>query len=485
MKRLFFIFLIVFTSLMSAQSQNWESLNSSTDYILFDISFPPGQNQVGYAAGMQYTWDAEGVIVKTTDGGDTWQQIVGGENTPGFEAICFTSEEVGYIGGWDGYFAKTIDGGNTWTNMDAGSNNWFFMDIEFYDEYQGIALANLNSGSSGIYRTSNAGQNWTLSTELQNSIQDISYANSSSIFAVGSDESIYQSNNGGYTWELNYSGLADRYFLGVDFNGHFGVVGGEDGKIFYTTNNGANWSTYATGYLNFQGIYVFETDSAYIGGTDEDIYKSLDDGNNWEMEENGTGSSHIYKITFLDDGTGFLCGSQGMIKRKQSFVEMQADFSGDTEACNWQQVHFQDETFGFVETWEWTFEGPASYYSSEQNPSITLSTPGVYDVTLKVSGYGQQDSITKEAYYESHLCPGLSENTNHLITVFPNPASNTLYLKGIAKEVQIRIFDLIGKEVFSCKSNSQLDISHLPEGSYLIEISSGELSLQQKLIINR
>jgi len=344
---------VLFSTSVSAQS--WETLNSGTDYILFDMCIPPGQSDVIYAAGMQYTWDAEGVIIKSTDGGDSWQQIVSGSNTPGFEAICFTSTEVGYVGGWDGYFAKTVDGGETWNEMNAGLDNYFFMDIDFFDADNGAALSNLNSGGSGIYTTTDAGENWTLSQGFEFSVQDVCYADETTLYAVGSNEGISKSEDGGLNWNQIYSGTNDRFFMGVDFNNQFGVIGGEDGKILSTTNGGQNWDNYSTGYHNFQGVHVFNADSAYIGGTDEDVYKSSDSGANWESEDNGSGQSHIYKVKFALDGTGFLCGSQGMMKRKEAPEMISADFEADnTLICNWDQVHFTDLSMGTIDSWEWS-----------------------------------------------------------------------------------------------------------------------------------
>ena len=46
------------------------------------------------------------------------------------------------------------------------------------------------------------------------------------------------------------------------------------------------------------------------------VYKTTDGGNSWVVEDNAPGQSHIYKIKFTDDHIGFLCGSQGMLKRK-------------------------------------------------------------------------------------------------------------------------------------------------------------------------
>lgn len=130
-------------------------MTTGTGYILFDISFPPGQNDVGYAAGMQYTYNANGVVIKTSDGGDTWTTLLGGSGNTldGIEAIAFTSADTGFIAGWNNYFAKTADGGTTWTTMTVGSGNWYFSDLDFRDSNNGIAMANLSAGGSAIYVT--------------------------------------------------------------------------------------------------------------------------------------------------------------------------------------------------------------------------------------------------------------------------------------------------------------------------------------------
>lgn len=388
MNKKFYIFgllLVMVTGI--ANSQTWEQLTTGTTYILFDISFPSGQNDVGYAAGMKYTYNAEGVAIKTTDGGDTWSEIVGGAGTDGIEAICFTSVDVGFMAGWNDYFAKTTDGGDTWTDITVGIDNWYFFDMEFWDANNGIAASFTNTSGVAIYVTADGGNTWTLSSGVNHNVQDITYADANTLYAVGGDEKISKSIDGGYTWSEIYSGNYQYFFMGVGFDGNFGVVGGEDGKIMSTIDGGSTWSTYATGYHNFAAVHVFNADSAYIGGTDEDIYKTTDSGNTWQVEDNGSGSSHIYKIKYTDNNTGFLCGSQGMIKRKITPMSpLVANFESDiNELCEGGSVNFTDLSTGTPTSWDWTFEGGTPETSSDQNPTVTYNTGGVYDVQLIVS----------------------------------------------------------------------------------------------------
>lgn len=470
----------------SLSAQNWQALETGTDYILFDMSIPPNQSEVIYAAGMQYTWDAEGVIIKSEDGGESWNQIYGGTTATGLEAICFTSVDTGYIAGWDGYFAKTTDGGQIWTTMNTGMGNWFFMDIEFLDANNGIALANLDSGGSGIYVTDDAGENWVFTSGLQFSVQDVCYADESILYAVGSNEGIAKSVDGGLNWTQIYSGTNDRFFMGVGFDKQFGVIGGEDGKIMSTTNAGQNWSSYATGYHNFQGVHVFNADSAYIGGTDEDVYKTQDSGSNWEVEDNGAGSSHIYKVKFADDGTGFLCGSQGMMKRKEAPEIISANFEADnTLICTWEQVHFTDLSIGSIDSWEWYFEGGYPANSAEQNPSVKFTTPGTYDVSLTIMSNGQQYEILKEDYITSDYCPGYLELAKNQISISPNPAKNQIHFNGLNGElVNIKIYDLAGKLILEKNRVANvLDVSDIGGGLYLLSIEINGAFQQIEFVI--
>ena len=62
-----------------------------------------------------------------------------------------------------------------------------------------------------------------------------------------------------------------------------------------------------------------------------------------------------------------------------------ADFSADpTTVCAGGTVDFLDMSAGQT-SWEWEFEGGNPASSTEQNPTVTYNTPGVYDVELTVS----------------------------------------------------------------------------------------------------
>ena len=129
-------------------------------------------------------------------------------------------------------------------------------DIEFWDSNNGVAAASTNSSGFVLYVTADGGDSWTMATGINQNIQDVAYASANTLYAVGGDEKISKSTDGGNTWSEIYSGIFTYYFFGVDFVGEFGVVGGEDGKRMSTTDGGVTWSTSSTGYENLYGVNV-------------------------------------------------------------------------------------------------------------------------------------------------------------------------------------------------------------------------------------
>ena len=68
-------------------------------------------------------------------------------------------------------------------------------------------------------------------------------------------------------------------------------------------------------------------------------------------------------------------------------------------------VDFQDMSLGIPNSWNWTFEGGTPSTSSSQNPSVTYSTEGTFDVTLEVINEFGTVTIVKEDYISVSATP--------------------------------------------------------------------------------
>lgn len=76
-----------------------------------------------------------------------------------------------------------------------------------------------------------------------------------------------------------------------------------------------------------------------------------------------------------------------------------ADFDADIKViCPGQSVDFTDYSFHNPSGWTWTFPGGSPSTSTDENPTVTYTTPGVYEVTLEATDGASTDTQTKTAY---------------------------------------------------------------------------------------
>ncbi|MBK7213333.1 MAG: PKD domain-containing protein [Bacteroidales bacterium] len=375
-------------------AQPWEKINTGYNYILMGIEFPGNQSMIGYAGGESLTYMGDGTVIKTTDGGTTWTQLWMGVDQ-GIEGISFPDLNTGYVGGWSGYFAKTTNGGVTWTPQNPGTDIYYYTDVVFKDAQNGVVFAQTNSGA-GVYITSNGGTTWNTSTGVSGIPYGACYVSGSTYYLVTNGGDIQRSVNDGQTWSTVYSG--GGLLLGIDFyNESIGIAAGEDGRILKTYDGGATWQQQITAFGQpLWHDFAWKTQNeVYSVGTPEFIYKSTDGGASWTDDfPASTYDPALYEVLFTSDGIGYICGSQGWFYRKAPGVT--AAFSAsNTLICQNSTVQFTDLTTGSPTSWSWTFEGGTPSTSTLQNPVVTYSTPGVYDVTL-VATLGPSSSTSTQ-----------------------------------------------------------------------------------------
>jgi len=86
---------------------------------------------------------------------------------------------------------------------------------------------------------------------------------------------------------------------------------------------------------------------------------------------------------------------------------------------------------------------------------------------------GIGDSTTIHIYYDSYV--GIDEPNRLPVKIYPNPATEFLYLGGLNefKVKRVRIHDVIGKEIYNAIPASELiPIKYLTPGTYVISVES-------------
>jgi len=139
---------------------NWQWLNTGCKGGLSDMEFV--NTSTGYAAGT--AWDRQtkkfvGEIIKTTDGGQSWQKIHTVTNNIMLMALDFVSVNVGFVVGGEGTILKTTDGGNNWVTISTPTTNTL-TDIYFVNASVGYAVGAVGT----ILKTTDGGNSWSLQT---------------------------------------------------------------------------------------------------------------------------------------------------------------------------------------------------------------------------------------------------------------------------------------------------------------------------------
>ena len=100
-----------------------------------------------------------------------------------------------------------------------------------------------------------------------------------------------------------------------------------------------------------------------------------------------------YEITLTASNA---VSSDVLTKVIQVWPRVSASFSiADSVVNQGSDVFFTENSGGEPTNWLWEFEGGTPISSTEQNPAVTYSEPGVYSVTLTASNAHHEDILTK------------------------------------------------------------------------------------------
>ncbi|MCB0724367.1 MAG: T9SS type A sorting domain-containing protein [Ignavibacteriae bacterium] len=223
-------------------------------------------------------------------------------------------------------FMKTSDGGNTWEirNSYLLSDDiklLDFLDMEFINMNTGYAC-----GSEGkFYKTTNAGETWDSSTVISNSIlwYDTYWIDQNTGFLSGTKPTcIAVTTDGGTTWVQpgtppNYTAYS-VFALSPDSI----LLSCEQGKVSKTTNGGVNWETInaASGGIRLWALGFINDSTGYVCGSSRNVKMTTDFGASWTLLNSGLQNTLYYDIDFatIDDTTYiYVTGSDYAIFRSK------------------------------------------------------------------------------------------------------------------------------------------------------------------------
>ncbi|MFZ4399926.1 MAG: YCF48-related protein [Bacteroidales bacterium] len=295
---------------------NANLLSSGFFYDLRAVNFP--EDSIGFiignsGAGPQYGY---GRILKSTDGGLSWQQKNISATNNWYMSSCFIDSNNGYVCTRSGLL-KTTDGGDTWNIISSVVGA--FWSVSFSDINHGIAV-----GQAGlIYTTNDGGVNWY--SDCCNTFCDnksVCYSDATTAYIVGECGTIIKSNNNNNNF-LN-SGVSQTLNSVCFLNSNTGIAVGNNGTIIKTIDGGNNWLIINIGVTTDLNSIYFIQGVGYIVGSGGAIFKTNDNGNTWQYENSAT-LNRLYSVYLTQTGLGFAVGENGMILKNSSVVFINKD----------------------------------------------------------------------------------------------------------------------------------------------------------------
>jgi photosystem II stability/assembly factor-like uncharacterized protein len=354
-----------------------------------DITFADslvGFASTSYANGNSY-------ILKTTNGGDNW--MINLSYIYSFIRIRFINNTTGFTNAFQKIF-KTTNAGIIWDTISLPGD--LFGDDMFVFNNDTIWLADTETLTGGLFRTTNGGVNWQRLTDGINQPYP---------------DKLYFYNS--------------RIGFATNFQG---------GDIYKTTNSGMNWSM-ITQNIGFGDIVFVDSLTGYI--TRDSVRKTTNGGINWIAQKRPklNAENSFYKFSLINKDT--IWGVGGVIY--STFGYRGIVYKTTNGGVNWGyqlpdttiNIYLYDKIFFFNAKNGWAYIGPEGVHTLVGGNDTTFYT-GI-------------NSITK-----------IPPKNFELKQNYPNPFNNSSLIEYYLNEtgwVKLKIFDIAGREMGTLVNEEQ------------------------------
>jgi photosystem II stability/assembly factor-like uncharacterized protein len=308
---------------------NW-TVQQVLPSVILQSMFAVDENNV-YAVGGD-------TIFKTTNGGTNWIDISPNLQNRYYHSLWFQNSHTGVVVGnyYDGtvergIIIKTTDGGITWDETVVNEFNDIY-DLQFLDASNGYFRAKLDT-TNFICKTEDLLSSWTVKTQHPYAITSYQLKDQNTVYAT-MDSSITRNNimkslDGGVNWQVvqsfNISYLTLKKILFNSFN--YGFIFGLIREFRYSSNGFAllktnkeqnfeirNFSLNTGEWLRSpfpSDITFIDSNKVFIGisfpshgtGGGHCIFSTTDGGNSWIFGNSADG--YILSFSSINDSIGF------------------------------------------------------------------------------------------------------------------------------------------------------------------------------------
>lgn len=426
MKKLLFSAFAV--SAMMLQAQTWTTQNTnfpalSTGITAISIASPTTAWAFGYDGAAPPPGQVRGnyqQFTKTGDGGATWTSgaITLGNTTLLISDLAAVSTTTAFVcatpsaGGSGGGIWKTTNSGTSWTKQTTASYNFgssFPNVVYFWDANNGFTMGDPNAGVFELYTTSNGGTNWTKvpSANIPPAPNDFGYVHLKAV-------------------------AGNTIWFGTDI-----------GRVFKSNDKGLTWTASQTPIVDFGGVTtpgssgvltLKDANTGWVMDQDASLYITTNAGLRFDpVATSGT---------VFADGIAFVPGTTNtLISTGVNSANFGSSIS--TDGGNTWTILEQDD----------------------QKTAIAAFDKN----TVFAGGF---TAAAGEGMFKLSALLATSENAaaKQGVSVYPNPTKGQVNLVTKSNISTVQVLDMSGKVVKNFSKITQLDLSGLQSGVYMLKV---------------
>ncbi len=321
------------------------------------------------------------ILYKTEDSGQAWDSIGTPYIYSWLNTAHFIDDQTGFVGGGANFpfppssisdlILKTNDGGLTWDSIYGTQSGSDIIDIDFADLDNGMFVSSYVS-----YKTSDGGVTIdTLGLNFNNTLnygREIEFPDLDHAYAISyqnntgpnaNDLFILKSTNQGDDWQVIVLENTPSYSTKIDFvSGDTGFMIAQGSRFFSTTDGANNWTKLQLDTsLTFTDVQFVDEQLGFLCAFKDStsyLYTTQNGGANWVIEEI---DSNV-RVNFIHIGDDYIYANNNKHIFKRSIASFQV---GIKEVNALHALHIHPNPCSDKLTFEWT--------SGHQNHTLNLT----------------------------------------------------------------------------------------------------------------
>ena len=267
-------------------------------------------------------WDNTGVILRSTDHGLNWSPLSKNCTTTPLVSVCFADTTTGYAGGRYNLIVKTTDGGRSWQKK-TWDDTFHYDDIaasmSFIDGKSGWIMTNRGyTDTTSIFGTADGGDHWEERKVAGIHGSAVKFFNRDAGVLIGKNMStneakVLKTYDGGITWIQKYVSSDFRFYVAASFpsekTGYVSADGAPNASLLKTVDGGESWVRSDLDFpVNSGTIFFADDTTGWIGDSAGGIHKTSDGGVTWRPLDY---PHSVNSISFSDRFSGCVVGMDG------------------------------------------------------------------------------------------------------------------------------------------------------------------------------